>query len=875
MSRKGPNPRVAKALSAMEALGISEDTVRPVLRNLLKLYERKWELIEEENYRALADAIFEYEETQAAERTIKRVENIETTDDVRTEYLLHDDSEHPHKRLCLRRHASSSIVISGLALGENSSRKAKSGTASDQSCSTQEKEESSQGDERSESKYVSPETHLRDRRKERALPQPCPQQEEAETCPQFLRNRRTESDAVTPRIHHRDKGKELLSIQISPREKRSLSLAVCLKESNIEPGNVLLPKEKPNSHCYNALMKPKSEPFTDELPQFELPLAMICPPEQGLMKNKAIPDPVNRGSYSVGVGSTKADGREPVLSKNVEEKGRNDGVGNIAFKSGSNFEPPNLQEESLANFEIASSPLGEVKISLSYRSDLGRSDFHMPNLDMVLKMVEDKCRKSYRIAEPDFSLMKLMKELCLCFLEQGTDSSGDKQERLTNMLPKLGSLQNSDSRKGFGSKYNNLSNFHMPESSSNGSTNLHSSIRVPVSQKPRLLGLNGLESYWNVAWSSSDKRNKKKKEVKGPESSNSRSVVVVQQRKISFDDVKPLHDVNDISKGEEKVRISVANEISDEQYPPTFYYIPKNIVYQHGYVNFSLARIADEDCCSSCFGDCLSSSIPCACARETGGEFAYNREGLVKKEFLDEVISMNRDPQQHRLFYCKDCPLERSKNEDIPDTCKGHLVRRFIKECWSKCGCSKQCGNRVVQRGITCNLQVFLTSEEKGWGLRTLKGLPRGAFVCEYIGEILTNMELYERNTQSTRNKRHTYPVLLDADWGSEGVLKDEEALCLDATYYGNVARFINHRCFDANLVEIPVEVETPDHHYYHLAFFTTRKVDAMEELTWDYGIDFADDDHPVKAFCCCCGSKFCRDIKRPNRTRSRSLILR
>lgn len=90
--------------------------------------------------------------------------------------------------------------------------------------------------------------------------------------------------------------------------------------------------------------------------------------------------------------------------------------------------------------------------------------------------------------------------------------------------------------------------------------------------------------------------------------------------------------------------------------------------------------------------------------------------------------------------------------------------------------------------------QVFFTAEGKGWGLRTLDELPRGAFVCEYVGEILTNMELYDRTMQTTGNAKHTYPVLLDADWGSEGVLKDEEALCLDATFYGNVARFINHR---------------------------------------------------------------------------------
>ena len=96
---------------------------------------------------------------------------------------------------------------------------------------------------------------------------------------------------------------------------------------------------------------------------------------------------------------------------------------------------------------------------------------------------------------------------------------------------------------------------------------------------------------------------------------------------------------------------------------------------------------------------------------------------------------------------------------------------------------------------------MFLTPGKKGWGLRSAENLPRGAFVCEYVGEILTNTELYERNTelsgknnQKTGKAKHTYPVLLDSDWGTEGVLKDEEALCLDGTFYGNVARFINHR---------------------------------------------------------------------------------
>lgn len=99
--------------------------------------------------------------------------------------------------------------------------------------------------------------------------------------------------------------------------------------------------------------------------------------------------------------------------------------------------------------------------------------------------------------------------------------------------------------------------------------------------------------------------------------------------------------------------------------------------------------------------------------------------------------------------------------------------------------------------GQLFSLQVFWTPQGKGWGIRTLEDLPPGAFVFEYVGEILTNTEMYERNlaVEKKSNGCHTYPVLLDGDWGSEATLRDEEALCLDATHYGNVARFLNHRC--------------------------------------------------------------------------------
>ena len=58
------NPKVLKAFSAMKDLGIPAKIVKPILKELLKVYYNNWELIEEDNYRTLADAIFEWEENK-------------------------------------------------------------------------------------------------------------------------------------------------------------------------------------------------------------------------------------------------------------------------------------------------------------------------------------------------------------------------------------------------------------------------------------------------------------------------------------------------------------------------------------------------------------------------------------------------------------------------------------------------------------------------------------------------------------------------------------------------------------------------------------------------------------------------------------------
>lgn len=45
--------------------------------------------------------------------------------------------------------------------------------------------------------------------------------------------------------------------------------------------------------------------------------------------------------------------------------------------------------------------------------------------------------------------------------------------------------------------------------------------------------------------------------------------------------------------------------------------------------------------------------------------------------------------------------------------------------------------NRVVQHSLEMKLQVFKTSN-RGWGLRCVNDIPKGAFICIYAGHLLT-----------------------------------------------------------------------------------------------------------------------------------------
>jgi histone-lysine N-methyltransferase SUV39H len=114
------------------------------------------------------------------------------------------------------------------------------------------------------------------------------------------------------------------------------------------------------------------------------------------------------------------------------------------------------------------------------------------------------------------------------------------------------------------------------------------------------------------------------------------------------------------------------------------------------------------------------------------------------------------------------------------------------------------------------------------WGLNCSKAIPANSFIIEYCGEVLTKTEADRRGEEydseninylfdlnkyveicnpKSKNKllkKDEKEICVDDIECIEEITKVREfldtfPLCLDAYYYGNLSRFINHSC-DPNL---------------------------------------------------------------------------
>ncbi|KAB0789966.1 hypothetical protein PPYR_15746 [Photinus pyralis] len=258
---------------------------------------------------------------------------------------------------------------------------------------------------------------------------------------------------------------------------------------------------------------------------------------------------------------------------------------------------------------------------------------------------------------------------------------------------------------------------------------------------------------------------------------------------------------NDITRGREKNPIQCVNKVDNEPKPSDFVYVSSNCITSDDIV---IDRKVNTMHFCNCINKC--SSFNCVCCNNSL-QCWYNIEGKLVTNF-------------------------------------NYLDPPMIFECNQLCSCNAlTCNNRVVQYGVTQRFQLYKT-ESMGWGIRTICNIPKGTFVCEYIGEIITDVEADQREDDS-------YVFDLDS--------RDSESFCIDAGRYGNFARFINHSC-DANLVPLRVFFEHQDLRFPHIAFFAIRDISAEEELSFDYGEKFWIVKY--KSFTCKCGVPSCKYSK-------------
>ncbi|XP_015840156.1 histone-lysine N-methyltransferase SUV39H2 isoform X1 [Tribolium castaneum] len=149
-----------------------------------------------------------------------------------------------------------------------------------------------------------------------------------------------------------------------------------------------------------------------------------------------------------------------------------------------------------------------------------------------------------------------------------------------------------------------------------------------------------------------------------------------------------------------------------------------------------------------------------------------------------------------------------------------------IYECNDLCKCGPDCRNRVVQKGRKVPLCIFRTSNGCGWGVKALRKIHYGEFICEYVGEVITHEEA-ERRGRTYDAKGLTY--LFDLDYNSR-----DNPYTVDAARYGNVSHFINHSC-EPNLAVWAVWINCSDPNLPRLALFSLREIEKGEELTFDY----------------------------------------
>ncbi|CAL9051679.1 unnamed protein product, partial [Musa banksii] len=287
--------------------------------------------------------------------------------------------------------------------------------------------------------------------------------------------------------------------------------------------------------------------------------------------------------------------------------------------------------------------------------------------------------------------------------------------------------------------------------------------------------------------------------IEGQEEMGSGILKLAEDLKVNPLSMRPAGYLSlDISMGKEKFPVSLFNDIDDDREPLLFEYLTSPVFPVEAFQGKANADAGNGcECISNC-------SASCYCAQKNGGEFAYGGHGILSRG------------------------------------------KPLIYECGTLCQCPPNCPNRVSQKGVRHQLEVF-RSKETGWGVRSLDLIQAGEFVCEFSGIVLTRQQT---EILSTKGHCLVHPGQFPGRWVEWGDISDvlpnyvsPNFPCLpglnfsiDVSRSRNVACYLSHSCSP----NVFVQYVLFDHNnvlYPHVMIFAMENIPPLRELSVDYGI--------------------------------------
>ena len=123
-------------------------------------------------------------------------------------------------------------------------------------------------------------------------------------------------------------------------------------------------------------------------------------------------------------------------------------------------------------------------------------------------------------------------------------------------------------------------------------------------------------------------------------------------------------------------------------------------------------------------------------------------------------------------------------------------------------------------------LDVVKTAK-KGYGVCTWVDICRGTYVGEYVGEVITGSQAKERLCSRQNTSLPCYVVQYREHTATGTVMTTN----IDATYNGNIVRFVNHSCLpNLSMVAVRSDSIVP-----RLCLFASRDISTGEELCFSY----------------------------------------